>query len=188
MLAHAAARAETTVLTNAALLRGHRLQRLAELKELNLVTQVSLDGARPEHHDPFRGAGTWQRAVEGIRLLLAAGLRVRIATTETPANSAHLEEMAAFRRSLGLGDAEHVVRPLAHRGFADSGIEVAPATLVPEVTVTAEGVFWHPLASPSSEDMLVSRDIFPLAPAVRRIEEQSAAFGESRAEKPRCVT
>ena len=45
-------------------------------------------------------------------------------------------------------------------------------TLVPEVTVTVDGVYWHPLASPSSADMLVSREIFPLATAVAAIQEQ----------------
>jgi MoaA/NifB/PqqE/SkfB family radical SAM enzyme len=188
LLAYASERAETTVLTNAVLLRGNRLERLKAVNNANLVTQVSLDGAAPEQHDPYRGAGTWRKAVEGIRLLLDAGLRVRIATTETAANAAHLPELAEFRRTLGIGDDDHIVRLLARRGFSAEGIEVETALLVPEVTVTVDGVFWHPLASPSSGDMLVSRDLFPLAEALRRIEEQHAAFANAREEKPRCVT
>jgi MoaA/NifB/PqqE/SkfB family radical SAM enzyme len=188
MLAYASARAETTVLTNATILRGIRLERLSEINHPNLVTQVSLDGARPEHHDPYRGAGAWQKTVDGIRLLLDAGLRVRLATTETPANAAHLPALADFRRSLGIADDDHVVRPLARRGFATEGIEVEPASLVPEVTLSVDGVFWHPLASPGSVDMLVTRDHFPLAAAIRCIEEQHAAFVNARAEKPRTVT
>jgi len=34
--------------------------------------------------------------------------------------------------------------------------------LIPEVTITAEGVFWHPVGA-EDNDLLVSREIFPLA-------------------------
>jgi MoaA/NifB/PqqE/SkfB family radical SAM enzyme len=188
MLAYASARAATTVLTNAIPLRGIRLERLLAINNANLIAQISLDGAAPEYHDPYRGAGTWQQTMDGIRRLLHTGLHVRLATTETPANSAHLAELAEFRRNLGIPDDHHIVRPLARRGFATEGIDVEPALLVPEVTVTVDGVFWHPLASPSSRDMLVTRDLFPLAAAVSCIEEQHEAFIKSREEKPRSVT
>jgi MoaA/NifB/PqqE/SkfB family radical SAM enzyme len=175
MLAHAVAQAETTVLTNASLLRGSRLDRLAALPRERLVVQVSLDGARPEHHDPYRGVGSWERTVEGIRLLLARGLNVRLATTETPANRAHIEELQAFRRALGIPDEAHFVRPLARRGFAKEGLAVDADSLMPEMTVTVDGVFWHPLAAPSSTDMRVSPLIFPLADAVAVIQQRLAA-------------
>ena len=175
MLGYAAAQTETTVLTNASLLRGPRLDRLAALPRERLVVQVSLDGARPEHHDPYRGAGSWARAVEGIRLLLARGLSVRLATTETPANRAHIEELHAFRRTLGIPDEAHFVRPLARRGFATEGMVVDADSLAPEMTVTVDGVFWHPLASPSSTDLRVSPRIFPLADAVAEIQQRLAA-------------
>jgi hypothetical protein len=91
-----------------------------------------------------------------------------------------------LRRGLGIADEDHFVRPLARRGFAAEGLDVGPATLEPEVTVTADGVYWHPLASPSSADMLVQREIFPLATAVASIQEQLAA---STANDPRtCFT
>ena len=141
----------------------------------NLTVQVSLDGARAEHHDTWRGAGTWIKTVKGIRALQNAGFRVRLGTTETPANAAHLDELRQFRRGLGIADADHVVRPLARRGFATEGVEVSMATLAPEMTITADGVFWHPLASPSSADMRVSADIFPLSAAVECIRRQLAA-------------
>lgn len=47
---------------------------------------------------------------------------------------------------------------------------MARVDLVPEVTITAEGVFWHPVGA-EDNDLLVSPDIFPLAEsfaAVRR--------------------
>jgi MoaA/NifB/PqqE/SkfB family radical SAM enzyme len=175
MLAYAAPRLRTTVLTNGMLLKGTRLERLRAVAHPNLTVQVSLDGGRAEFHDAWRGAGTWIKTVKGIRALQNAGFPVRLGTTETPANAAHLDELRQFRRGLGIGDADHFVRPLARRGFATEGAEVSVATLMPEMTVTADGVFWHPLASPSSTDMRVSADIFPLAAAVECIRRQLAA-------------
>ena len=94
MLAYAMSCMKTTGLTNAMLLRGKRLERLCAIANDNLTVQVSLDGARPEHHDAYRGEGTWQKTVEGVRLLQENGLRLRLATTETPANSEHIAELS----------------------------------------------------------------------------------------------
>jgi sulfatase maturation enzyme AslB (radical SAM superfamily) len=188
MLAYASARAKTTVLTNAMLLHGSRLDCLVAVASDNLVVQVSLDGARPEHHDAYRGPGTWSRTVEAIRRLQKRGLRLRLSTTETPANSGHLEELHAFRRSLGITADDHVIRPLARRGFASQGLEVGVDCLVPEVTVTSSGVFWHPLASPSSTDMQVSDQIFPLATAIDCIRSQFVEMQQSREGQAQAVT
>jgi MoaA/NifB/PqqE/SkfB family radical SAM enzyme len=116
MLAYAAARLKTTVLTNAMLLRNRRLGRLRAVKHDHLIVQVSLDGARPELHEANRGAGSWTRTVEGIKALQANGFRVRLATTQTPANSAHLAEVCEFHRALGIPEEDHLIRPLAKRG------------------------------------------------------------------------
>ena len=51
MLAYASARVKTTVLTNAMILRGPRLEKLVAIANDNLVVQVSLDGGRAEDHD-----------------------------------------------------------------------------------------------------------------------------------------
>ena len=175
MLAHASARLQTTVLTNAMLFNSRRLARLLEIANPNLQVQVSLDGGRAEHHDAYRGLGSWKKTVEGIRTLQDNGFNLRLSTTETPANSAHLDELREFRRSLGIADEDHFIRPLAKRGFSSEGLEVGPGTLIPEITVTINGVYWHPLASPSSEDMLVTKDIFPLSAAVTCVQKNLAA-------------
>ena len=88
MLAYSSSRIKTTVLTNAMILRGARLEKLCAVANENLITQVSLDGGCPEDHDAYRGAGAWAKTVEGIKLLQAKNFRVRIGTTETPTNSA----------------------------------------------------------------------------------------------------
>lgn len=183
MLAYASARAKTTVLTNAMLFNGRRLARLNEIANPNLSVQVSLDGGCAAEHDAFRGPGTWAKTVAGIQTLQENGYHVRIGSTETTANRDHIDELIAFRRSLGIADEDHFIRPLAKRGFSDEGMVVGEDNLVPEVTVTHDGVYWHPLASPSSQDMLVTREIFPLCTAVGRIRDMLAEQNSPAAEE-----
>ncbi|MBI3241203.1 MAG: radical SAM protein [Chloroflexi bacterium] len=170
MLGYSSARVPTTVLTNAMILRGARLEKLCAIKNDNLIAQVSLDGGRPGDHDAYRGLGAWAKTVEGIKLLQERGFRVRLGTTETPANSAHLDALCAFHRSLGIPDEDHFIRPLVKRGFSDEGVAFEMATLEPELTVNVGGVFWHPLSTDA--DMQVSKNIFPLATAVERVQAQ----------------
>lgn len=164
MLAYSSARLPTTVLTNAMLFGNGRMKKLFAINNENLILQVSLDGSRPEHHDPYRGPGTWQETMHGIHRLLDAGFRLRLSTTETPANTHSLSEICAFRRALGIADEDHIIRPLAKRGFSQEGMEVGKHNLVPELTINAQGVYWHPLST--DPDLLVSAEIFPLAHAV----------------------
>ncbi len=170
MLAYSSARARTTVLTNAMLLRGPRLDKLCAVTNDQLSVQVSLDGATAEDHDAYRGAGSWAKAVEGIRLLQERGFRVRLSTTETPANSARLEQICEFHRALGIPDEDHFLRPLARRGYSKEGLELNMGNLLPEITVNIDGVFWHPLSTDA--DMQVSKKIFPLVASVDRIQRQ----------------
>lgn len=170
MLAYSSARVQTTVLTNAMLLHGTRLEKLAAVANDRLIVQVSLDGACAEAHDAYRGAGSWDRTVQGIGRLQAHGFRVRLGTTETSANSATLEQLCEFHRSLGIPDEDHFVRPLAKRGYSSEGLELNMANLIPEVTVNLDGVFWHPLSTDA--DMQVSKKMFPLAAAAERIKQQ----------------
>jgi MoaA/NifB/PqqE/SkfB family radical SAM enzyme len=170
MLSYASERLPTTLLTNAMLARGKRLDRLSALANANLTVQVSLDGGSAEPHDANRGKGSWAKTVEGIRALQERGLRVRLSTTETPANQDCLAEICSFHHSIGIAEADHFVRPLARRGAAQEGIEVDRETLAPEITVSARGVFWHPLST--DEDMLVSAQILPLSEPVRLVKEK----------------
>ncbi|HQV94986.1 MAG TPA: radical SAM protein [Anaerolineales bacterium] len=174
MLAYSSERIKTTVLTNAMLLRGARLEKLRAIANDNLIVQVSLDGGRPEDHDAYRGPGTWEKTVEGIKLLQESGFRVRLGTTETPANSAHLEKLCEFHRSVGILDEDHFIRPLAKRGYSKEGIELGMGNLVPEITVNLDGIFWHPLSTDA--DMQVSKNFLPLAPAVERVKAQLEAM------------
>jgi MoaA/NifB/PqqE/SkfB family radical SAM enzyme len=170
MLAYSSTRVKTTVLTNAMLLRAKRLDRLCAINNSNLIVQVSLDGGNAADHDAYRGKGAWAKTVEGIQLLQERGFRVRLSTTETPANSARLADVCAFHRQLDIPEEDHFIRPLAKRGYSKEGIELSMTNLVPEVTVNLDGVFWHPLST--DVDMQVSRKLFPLRTAVERIQHQ----------------
>ena len=77
---------------------------------------------------------------------------------------------------------------LTRRGYSEEGLEVGVDNLMPEVTVSADGVYWHPLVSPSDGDMLVSKNIFPLAEAVEciqvRLVNQQDGMGAERTKMP----
>ena len=170
MLSFSSARVRTTVLTNAMILRGPRLDQLTEIANDNLTIQVSLDGGNAEDHDHYRGRGSWGKAVEGIKLLLERDFHVYLSTTETPINTHRLEAICEFHRSLGIPDQDHFVRPLARRGYSKEGLELSVNNLVPEVTANIDGIFWHPLST--DPDMQISRALFPLADSVSRIQEK----------------
>jgi MoaA/NifB/PqqE/SkfB family radical SAM enzyme len=170
MLEYALQYLPTTILTTGALLKGSRLARLKAIAHPDLTLQVSLDGGRAEHHDAYRGHGTWAKTVAAVERLSANGFDLRLSTTETPANSQHLDLICELHNSLGIQEEHHFIRPLAKRGFSTEGIEVSMKNLQPELTVNAKGVFWHPLSQES--DMQVSKSIFPLVDSVRCIKEQ----------------
>ncbi|MFC1996027.1 radical SAM protein [Chloroflexota bacterium] len=178
MLAYSSDKLTTTILTNGMLFRGRRLDHLTEIKNKRLILQVSLDGSRPEHQDPYRGRGSWQKTVDGIKILLKLDFRVRISTTETSTNTKFMEEICDFRRSLGISDEDHIIRPLAKRGFSDEGVEVGKHNLIPEMTINDQGVYWHPLST--DPDLLVRTEIFPLADAYSQIKMEFAAISGSR--------
>lgn len=170
MLSYSSARVKTIVLTNGMILRGSRIDCLSAIANENLQVQVSLDGGNPVDHDAYRGQGSWIKTVDGIKLLQERGFRVRLSTTETPANTSRLDQVCTFHRSLGIPDEDHFVRPLARRGYSKEGLELGMSNLVPEVTVNINGVYWHPLSTDA--DMQISRALFPLSASVERIQEQ----------------
>ena len=170
MLSYSSARVKTIVLTNGMILRGSRIDRLCAIANENLQVQVSLDGGNPADHDAYRGQGSWEKTVDGIKLLQERGIRVRLSTTETPVNSSRLEQICTFHRSLGIPDEDHFVRPLARRGYSKEGLELGMSNLIPEVTVNIQGVFWHPLSTDA--DMQINTSLFPLSASVERIQEQ----------------
>jgi molybdenum cofactor biosynthesis enzyme MoaA len=168
ILAACAEAAPTTVLTNGMLFAGRRLETLRSLSRERVTLQISLDSPTPERHDRHRGKGSWARALRGIECARAEGFRVRLAATVTTD-----DEAETFRRFLDareIAEENRVIRRVALRGSATEGVALARADLVPEITITAAGVYWHPVGAEDA-DLLVTADIFPLAEsfaAVRR--------------------
>ena len=50
--------------------------------------------------------------------------------------------------------------------------------LIPEMTINAEGVYWHPLST--DPDLLVQSEIFPLADAVAQIKTEFEQISNSQ--------
>lgn len=167
LLAYAAERLPTVVLTNAMLLGSRRADGLRQLAGSGqLVVQTSLDGSRPAIHDAHRGRGSWERATAGIRQAGAAGIDVRVAMTETSANTDDIPAVAALVASLGVTTEGFAVRPMLRRGLSRQGLDIDGGSTVPEVTVTTDGYHWHPAGA----DLESSPDMF-VAPADRSLAE-----------------
>jgi radical SAM protein with 4Fe4S-binding SPASM domain len=64
----------TAILTNGTLLTEDLVKKIKDYKKLAEV-QVSLDGNDEESHDAVRGAGTFSRAVEAVKLLKDHGIK-----------------------------------------------------------------------------------------------------------------
>ncbi|MGI8802718.1 MAG: radical SAM protein [Solirubrobacteraceae bacterium] len=175
MLAYASGRLPTVCLTNAMLFGGRRETALRSLEgRPNLILQTSIDGARPETHDHWRGQGSWARAMAGLELARSLGLHVRVAMTETPENTGEVDELRALLAARGIIDGDFAVRPMVARGFAADGLEVSDALMVPELTITADGAHWHPVGGDlaSSPDLLVAAGPVPLAEAKRLVVQR----------------
>jgi hypothetical protein len=169
-----AAAAPTTVLTNGMLFTGRRAESLRALPPDRIVLQISFDSATPELHDLHRGPGTWTRTREGIQHARAHGFRVRLAATVS--TDADAEAFRQFLDEEKVAAEDRVIRRIALRGSAAEGVAISRADLVPEVTITADGVYWHPVGAEDA-DLLVTRDIFPLSEsfaAVRRAFERES--------------
>lgn len=174
LVASCTAALPTTLLTNAMLFRGRRLQMLQRMDRDRVVLQISLDSPSPHLHDQHRGARSWERAVAGIRTAQAEGFRVRVAATLEPERFAELEQFRAFLDTLGITRNDQVIRALAHRGVADTGVELTVESLIPEVTITADGVYWHPVGA-DHNDQLVTRELFPLRGAIDEVTRRFVA-------------
>jgi len=170
-----AAAAPATVLTNGMLFAGRRIESLRALPRDRIVLQISLDSPTPELHDLHRGLGTWARTREGIQRARAHGFRVRLAATVS--TDAEAEAFRQFLDEERIAAEDRVIRRIALRGSASDGLAVSRADLVPEVTITADGVYWHPVGAEDA-DLLVTPDIFPLSESFAAVRKAFDREGE----------
>lgn len=88
-----------TVLTNGMLLTPQicsEIRRLIDASEYSLDLRVSLDGFDSASHNAIRGAGAWDRAMQGLRNLAAAGINPVITVTEAATGIRGEEGRAQF--------------------------------------------------------------------------------------------
>ena len=170
--------APVMLLTNGMLFRGSRLSQLKRLPRDRVTLQISVDSPTADVHDEHRGAGSWKRALEGIQIARDEGFRVRLAATVS--TDADERAFRAFLDGLDVAADDRIVRRIAMRGSATAGTALSRAELVPEITITRDGVYWHPVGA-EDDDLLVTRDIFPLADAfaaVRRSADEQRAHAD----------
>ncbi|MBI1950437.1 MAG: methyltransferase domain-containing protein [Acidobacteria bacterium] len=94
-------RSELIVLTNATLMTGRLREALAGFSRAGVKFQVSLDGTRPETNDPIRGAGSFRKSLDGLRLLADLGFEVALTTVVTKQNLTELPELTVLAKTHG---------------------------------------------------------------------------------------
>lgn len=131
--------AEVIILTNATLFAGPRRGMLAGLPRDRVRFQVSLDGARPETNDPIRGKGSFEAALQGLRVLVGEGFQVSLTTVVTETNLEELPAIAALAREAG-AFSYHLMWPHRRGRALASGNGFFPdvQSLVAAVLETAE--------------------------------------------------
>src|SRR5262249_15782474 len=110
------------------------------------------------------------------------GFRVRLAATVSTGEEAG--EFEEFLDRSAVPPEDRLIRRIALRGFAEEGVALSRADLVPEMTVTARRVYWHPVG-PDAHDFVVTRDILPLATALEAVR---VALAHERAHATRVAS
>jgi MoaA/NifB/PqqE/SkfB family radical SAM enzyme/SAM-dependent methyltransferase len=130
---------EVIILTNATLFRGPRGAALDSFSRERVKFQVSVDGARAETNDPIRGAGTFEKALDGMALLSELRFDVSLTTVVTRQN---LQELTLLTEHAARGGAKSQHLMWSHkRGRAmtsDNGFFPATAKILLAVERTAD--------------------------------------------------
>lgn len=87
------------ILTNGTLINEKSLTRMDPKQ---LVFQVSLDGPNKELHDKVRGNGNFEKAVEGIKLLIQNGYEVSCLSVLSNTSAQYIDDFFRLARSLKL--------------------------------------------------------------------------------------
>lgn len=160
------------LLTNGTLFAGERIKRATRLAHPNIALQISLDSHLADVNDLARGPDNFAKVVEAVPRLIAAGVRVRIATTTGAAlDDPSLEPLKEFVATLGVAPDDHLIRPIVRRGRADErnlGVSAEARDIPSELTITADGAFWGSFgptvrAGRLDTDLLLTRTVLPLA-------------------------
>ena len=138
---------ELVILTNGTLFKGDRLERLATLAAQvdqggasgaaesvsglrspvsGLRIQISLDGPTAAINDPIRGAGTFERILEGLDRAVGAGLRPTLTATVLRHNLGSLDEIVRLAAAHGVRNV-HLLWPHRRGRVLDGGLSALPS-------------------------------------------------------------
>ena len=98
-----------TVLTNGTVLKDEWLEKLSKAEQASLYSlefRVSIDGFSPETNDPIRGEGTFVRAIDGVKKLVAFGFLPIITATRTWSDEDEQQVVGRFVATLKLAGYE----------------------------------------------------------------------------------
>lgn len=163
----------TILITNGTVFGPRRFAKATELAGTDVALQISLDAPEPDLNDEMRGPENFAKVADVVPRLVDAGVRVRIATTVEPdrLDADQHEQLCRLHRSWGVGDDDHVVRPIITRGrAAEEGIgqTLAYHQYPPELTFSADGAYWSAFGPTfrngvADTDLLITRTLEPVA-------------------------
>lgn len=112
------------VATNGTLIDEHAAEKLANI---GARAQVSLDSSVPVIHDDFRqSSGSWKRTVDGIKLLVRAGVPVTLAAAVTTMNVDNIPELYELGKELEVQTFRILPFVPSGRGKGAFDLEVKP--------------------------------------------------------------
>lgn len=119
---------EVRLQTNAILITSSNVDTLISLKDRGLIIQTSLEGATAAVHDRVRGAGSFLKAMTGLRLLEKRGMApwVCITFTEMQHNFEDIPSLLETADKMGIGQV--VTGTLVSGGRASQSSDLAPPT------------------------------------------------------------
>lgn len=165
----------TTVLTNGMLFAGKRREWLDACPRENVTLQISLDSAGPELHDLHRGAGSHRSALRGIRVARELGFRTCVAATVDADARDDADRFLRLCSDLGIAESDRILRRIARQGEATEGLVISRKSVIPEICVTAEGVWWHPVGA-TDPSLKVFDGIPPLSQIVAAVTEEFVSY------------
>nr|WP_321498228.1 PqqD family peptide modification chaperone [uncultured Methanolobus sp.] len=102
-------------------------QAAGKLADIGARAQVSLDSSVPAIHDDFRqSSGSWQKTVNGIKLLVRAGVPVTMAAAVTTMNVNNIPELYELGKELGVQTFRILPFVPSGRGADALDLEVKP--------------------------------------------------------------
>ncbi|HJQ71627.1 MAG TPA: radical SAM protein [Blastocatellia bacterium] len=115
-----------------AITNGHYITRnnIKDVAEIFDTVTISLDHGVPEHHDTNRGKGSWLRAVNGIDLLLEAGVSVDVNSVLSRFGLKDVKELLKFARKRPIGQLRIIPQFPMGRAASARADELPPAEVM----------------------------------------------------------